>query len=117
MLLATAVVALPISRVATGSCAAGTASGLTLLPPRRPHPTTGGPPQTHLRMRRSNRRRRQPRRRRARSPMLRSRTCPIPQQDNPKVKAGSKQDVDAIGNRDVGKGVNFYSLENEIALG
>jgi predicted Zn-dependent protease len=28
-----------------------------------------------------------------------------------------KQDPDAIGDRDVGKGVNFYSLEKEIALG
>jgi predicted Zn-dependent protease len=29
----------------------------------------------------------------------------------------SKEDVEAIGNRNVGKGVNFYSLEHEIALG
>lgn len=29
----------------------------------------------------------------------------------------SKEDVDAIGNRDLGKGLNFYSLEREIALG
>jgi len=29
----------------------------------------------------------------------------------------SKKDPDEIGNRDVGKGVNFYSLEKEIALG
>jgi len=43
--------------------------------------------------------------------------APIPQQDNPKVKAGTEADVNAIGNRDVGKGVNFYSLEREIALG
>ena len=28
-----------------------------------------------------------------------------------------KKDPDAIGNRDVGKGINFYSLEKEIALG
>src|SRR5205085_7176797 len=28
-----------------------------------------------------------------------------------------KKDVNEIGNRDVGKGVNFYSLEKEIALG
>lgn len=28
-----------------------------------------------------------------------------------------KQDPDEIGNRDVGKGINFYSLEKEIALG
>jgi predicted Zn-dependent protease len=43
--------------------------------------------------------------------------APIPQKDKPDVKAGSKQDVDAIGNRGVGKGVNFYSLEREMALG
>jgi hypothetical protein len=42
---------------------------------------------------------------------------PVPQEDNPNVKAGSKQDVDAIGNRNVGHGLNFYSLEHEIALG
>jgi beta-barrel assembly-enhancing protease len=29
----------------------------------------------------------------------------------------AKEDVDAIGNRNLGKGVNFYSLEHEIALG
>jgi predicted Zn-dependent protease len=29
----------------------------------------------------------------------------------------SKEDVDAIGNRGVGKGINFFSLEKEIALG
>jgi predicted Zn-dependent protease len=29
----------------------------------------------------------------------------------------SKEDVDAIGNRNVGKGINFYSLEKEIGLG
>ena len=31
--------------------------------------------------------------------------------------ADKKRDPDEIGNRDVGKGVNFYSLEKEIALG
>jgi beta-barrel assembly-enhancing protease len=42
--------------------------------------------------------------------------APIAQPDtvNPK---NSKEDVEAIGNRSVGKGVNFYSLEKEIALG
>jgi len=34
-----------------------------------------------------------------------------------KVKAGSEKDVNAIGNRDVGKGMNLYSIEREIALG
>jgi hypothetical protein len=43
--------------------------------------------------------------------------APLPQKDNPDVKAGSEQDVNAIGNRGVGKGVNFYSLEREMALG
>ena len=33
---------------------------------------------------------------------------------NPK---NSKEDVNAIGNRNVGKGPNFYSLEREIGLG
>jgi predicted Zn-dependent protease len=32
-------------------------------------------------------------------------------------KKKSKDDVDQIGNRDVGKGLNWYSLEKEIALG
>ena len=42
---------------------------------------------------------------------------PIQQQDNPKVKAGSESDVDAIGNRKVGHGPDFYSIEYDIALG
>ena len=43
--------------------------------------------------------------------------APVQQPNSPNVKAGSKQDVDAIGNRSVGHGINFYSLEREIALG
>jgi beta-barrel assembly-enhancing protease len=43
--------------------------------------------------------------------------APIQQQDQPNVKKGSEDDVDAIGNRGVGKGVDFYSIEKEIALG
>jgi predicted Zn-dependent protease len=41
---------------------------------------------------------------------------PVQQQDtvNPK---NSKEDVEAIGNRQVGKGVNLFSLEREIGLG
>jgi predicted Zn-dependent protease len=41
---------------------------------------------------------------------------PVQQQDtvNPK---NSKEDVEAIGNRNVGKGLNIYSLEREIGLG
>jgi len=41
---------------------------------------------------------------------------PVEQQDNVSPK-NTKEDVDAIGNRSVGKGINFYSLEKEIALG
>jgi beta-barrel assembly-enhancing protease len=42
---------------------------------------------------------------------------PVQQKDNPSVKTGSEADVNAIGNRGVGKGLDFYSLEHEIALG
>jgi beta-barrel assembly-enhancing protease len=42
---------------------------------------------------------------------------PVAQQQDPNVKAGSEADVNAIGNRSVGKGLDFYSLEREIALG
>jgi predicted Zn-dependent protease len=41
---------------------------------------------------------------------------PVQQQQAVHPK-NSKDDVDAIGNRNIGKGVNFYSLEHEIALG
>ena len=37
--------------------------------------------------------------------------------DSKRKPKNKKQDVEAIGDRDVGKGVNFYSLEKEIALG
>lgn len=33
------------------------------------------------------------------------------------VKKGSEQDVKAIGDRNVGKGLDFYSLQHEVALG
>ena len=33
------------------------------------------------------------------------------------VKAGSQKDVNAIGNRGVGKGINLFSIEKEIAIG
>jgi hypothetical protein len=33
------------------------------------------------------------------------------------VPKNTKEDVEAVGNRSVGKGINFYSLEKEIALG
>jgi beta-barrel assembly-enhancing protease len=42
---------------------------------------------------------------------------PLPQTTAPNVKPGSEADVTAIGNRGVGKGLDFYSLEHEIALG
>src|SRR5690349_16440107 len=47
-------------------------------------------------------------------------TNPTPEPKDPKVKPGSKQDVDAIGNRGMGQGKglgNWYSLEKEIAMG
>src|SRR5260370_35947486 len=33
------------------------------------------------------------------------------------IAKDKKKDPDEIGNRDVGKGVNFYSIEKEIAIG
>src|SRR5215203_4807131 len=42
---------------------------------------------------------------------------PTEKTDTKKKPKGSKKDVEAIGDRDVSKGVNFYSLEKEIALG
>jgi len=36
---------------------------------------------------------------------------------SPAFAGDKKKDPDEIGNRDVGKGVNFYSIEKEIALG
>src|ERR1700746_2795522 len=41
---------------------------------------------------------------------------PLEQQDTVHPR-NSNEDVEAIGNRKVGKGPNFYSLEKEIALG
>jgi predicted Zn-dependent protease len=44
--------------------------------------------------------------------------APSEKEQPPKgVKAGSEKDVDSVGNRSVGKGVNLYSLEHEIAIG
>jgi predicted Zn-dependent protease len=42
---------------------------------------------------------------------------PVPQKDSANVKQGSEADVDAIGNRKVGHGPEFYSLEHDIAIG
>jgi predicted Zn-dependent protease len=43
---------------------------------------------------------------------------PSDQDQTPKgVKPGSKKDVESIGNRGVGHGVNIYSLEKEISVG
>jgi len=41
---------------------------------------------------------------------------PVQQKDTVTPK-NSKEDVEAIGNRSVGKGVNLFSLEREISLG
>ncbi len=42
---------------------------------------------------------------------------PLPAADNESKHKGGKKDPDAIGERDVDGGINFYSLEKEIALG
>ena len=44
---------------------------------------------------------------------------PPPQKEQPKVKPGSKDDVNAVGNRDMGgKGLgNWYSIEKEVSMG
>ncbi len=42
---------------------------------------------------------------------------PQQQQQDKQDKKNSKNDVEQIGNRKVGRGVNFYSLEREIAIG
>jgi beta-barrel assembly-enhancing protease len=44
-------------------------------------------------------------------------TQPIEQPQQASAKSGSEADVNAIGNRKVGHGPDFYSLEHEIALG
>jgi predicted Zn-dependent protease len=43
--------------------------------------------------------------------------APENRKDGKKKRVKKKNDVDAIGDRNVGSGVNFYSLEKEIALG
>src|SRR5213079_1883065 len=45
-----------------------------------------------------------------------TRSPPVQQKDAVTPK-NSKEDVEAIGNRSVGKGVNLFSLEREISLG
>jgi predicted Zn-dependent protease len=42
---------------------------------------------------------------------------PLPENEHPDVKPGSEADVYSIGHRSVGKGLDFYSLQKEIALG
>src|ERR1039457_6751456 len=44
-------------------------------------------------------------------------TTPAKAKKDTKKPTDTKKDPDAIGNRDIGKGVNFYSLDKEIALG
>jgi beta-barrel assembly-enhancing protease len=51
-------------------------------------------------------------------PQTQDQTAPSDEDDTVKgVKPGSEKDVNSIGNRGVGKGVNLYSLQREIALG
>jgi predicted Zn-dependent protease len=49
--------------------------------------------------------------------MLTATLCVIPMASLTAQSKDKKSDPEEIGNRDVGKGVNFYSLEKEIALG
>jgi predicted Zn-dependent protease len=49
-------------------------------------------------------------------PQQQSGSQPVQQKDTVTPK-NSKEDVEAIGNRNVGKGVNLFSLEREISLG
>jgi beta-barrel assembly-enhancing protease len=72
--------------------------------PQQPPPTQTPPTQTNQQAPQSQ-------------PQTKAADQPLPQTDNPNVKPGSRDDVNAIGNRDVGKGLDFYSLEHEIALG
>lgn len=44
-------------------------------------------------------------------------TASKPKQQKKKVIKDKKKDPDAIGERDVGKGLNWYSIEKEIAMG
>jgi predicted Zn-dependent protease len=54
----------------------------------------------------------------ATDPGQQDQTAPSSEDDTVKgVKPGSEKDVNSIGNRGVGKGVNLYSLQREIALG
>ncbi|HET7750927.1 MAG TPA: M48 family metallopeptidase [Terriglobales bacterium] len=55
----------------------------------------------------------------ASAPAAQSQPAPAPQQKQPKVKPGSKDDVNAIGDRGMGgKGLgNWYSIEKEVAMG
>jgi beta-barrel assembly-enhancing protease len=43
--------------------------------------------------------------------------CSLPAPAQDKAAQSKEDDINQIGNRDVGKGVNFYSLEKEMALG
>ncbi|HEY7390685.1 MAG TPA: M48 family metallopeptidase [Bryobacteraceae bacterium] len=43
--------------------------------------------------------------------------CSLPASAQDKAAQSKKDDINQIGNRDVGKGMNFYSLEKEMALG
>ena len=53
----------------------------------------------------------------ATTPSTASQSTTTPQSTTTKKSKNKKRDPEEIGNRDVGKGVNFYSIEKEIALG
>ncbi|HTR46564.1 MAG TPA: M48 family metalloprotease [Verrucomicrobiae bacterium] len=80
-------------------------------------PTTSDQPPAAPQSPTSDRSDQQPPDQQSADPKKPTEAAPIPQKDNPNVKPGSEADVNAIGNRSVGKGLDFYSLEREIALG
>jgi beta-barrel assembly-enhancing protease len=51
------------------------------------------------------------------APVLAQSDSKAKQEETKKNTKKPREDVDKIGDRDVGKGVNFYSIEKEIALG
>lgn len=51
------------------------------------------------------------------TPQEQQQTSPPEQQQTQQTKKNKKADVNQIGNRNVGGGLNLYSLEKEIALG
>ena len=94
-------------------------NSLNLRHNRRLPRRTQGSRSLRRRIRRSRRRRKlppptNPKRRNRRTRSKRPRPTGS---DTQRCQGGSEKDVNSIGSRSVGKGVNLYSLQREIALG